>query len=83
MTGQRRRQRDKGKGRVGLREQVVSLALALATKILEKQLDEKEHRRLMDEFIEQVGNNMYEYFDQRYALALYELGEEKEKQIFY
>ena len=48
-----KRQREKAESE--LREQVVSLALALATKILEKQLDEKEHRRLMDEFIEQVG----------------------------
>jgi len=38
-----------------LREQVVSLALAVAAKAIERQLDEKEHRRIMDEFIDQVG----------------------------
>ncbi|MCC6442059.1 MAG: F0F1 ATP synthase subunit B [Armatimonadetes bacterium] len=53
--GQTEIQREKEKAMVELREEVASLAVSAAGKVLEKNLDEAEHRRLIDDFISKVG----------------------------
>jgi len=53
--GQQEIQREKEKAMVELRAEVARLAVTAAGKVLERSLDEAEHRRLIDDFITRVG----------------------------
>ncbi len=48
--------REREKARLEMKEEIVDLSMKLATKILEKEIDESRHRELIDEFIVKVGN---------------------------
>ncbi|WP_138203928.1 F0F1 ATP synthase subunit B [Haloimpatiens lingqiaonensis] len=48
-------QREKEKAQQEVKEQVVDLSIILSEKVLEKAIDENEHRRLIDDFIAKVG----------------------------
>lgn len=48
-------QREKEKAQQEVKEQAIELSIMLSEKVLEKSIDEKEHRRLIDEFIAKVG----------------------------
>ncbi|MFC5711508.1 F0F1 ATP synthase subunit B [Thalassorhabdus alkalitolerans] len=41
-----------------VREQVASLSVLIATKVIEKELDEKEQERLIDEYLKEVGEKV-------------------------
>jgi len=41
---------------IDLQEQAVELAIAAASKVIDKSLDEKEHRRLIEEFLAESGD---------------------------
>lgn len=47
---------ERDKAIVALRREVASLAVGAAGKILERNLDEEAHRKLVDDFINKVGN---------------------------
>jgi F-type H+-transporting ATPase subunit b len=40
-----------------LREQVASLSVQIATKVIEKELDEKDQEKLINEYLEEVGES--------------------------
>jgi F-type H+-transporting ATPase subunit b len=48
-------QREKEKAIAGLRDEVGALTVQLASKMLEKELDEKGQSQLVDRYLEQVG----------------------------
>ncbi len=48
-------QREKEKAQQEVKEQVIDLSIVLSEKVLEKAIDEKEHRRLIEDFIAKVG----------------------------
>lgn len=48
-------EREKEKAEEELKNKVVDLAVILSSKALEKAIDEKEHRRLIEDFISKVG----------------------------
>ncbi|WP_373897947.1 F0F1 ATP synthase subunit B [Haloimpatiens sp. FM7315] len=47
--------REKDKAKQEVKEQAIDLSIILSEKVLERAIDEKEHRRLIDEFITKVG----------------------------
>ncbi len=49
-------EREKEKAQSEIKKQVIDLSLILSEKALEKHIDEKEHRRLIEDFISKVGN---------------------------
>ncbi|MFV9510407.1 F0F1 ATP synthase subunit B [Tepidibacillus sp. LV47] len=51
-------QHEREKAVQALREQVGSLSVLLASKILEKELDAKEQSKLIDDFMKQVGESL-------------------------
>ncbi|WP_201024191.1 F0F1 ATP synthase subunit B [Tepidibacillus decaturensis] len=51
-------QLEQEKAVAALREQVGSLSVLLASKIIEKELDTKEQSKLIDEFMKQVGESL-------------------------
>ncbi|WP_339060878.1 F0F1 ATP synthase subunit B [Tepidibacillus marianensis] len=51
-------QNEREKAVAALREQVGSLSVLLASKILEKELDMKEQSKLIDDFMKQVGKSL-------------------------
>lgn len=48
-------QREKQKAEEEIKEKAIDLAITLSSKALERTIDEKEHRRLINEFISKVG----------------------------
>lgn len=48
-------QREKEQAVIALREQVASLSVLIATKVIEKELDEKEQEKLISEYLKEVG----------------------------
>jgi F-type H+-transporting ATPase subunit b len=50
-------EREKAKALAELREEVASLAIAVAGKVIEKNLDTAEQRRLADSFVTEVGKH--------------------------
>lgn len=50
-------EREKMKALAELRAEVANLAIAVAGKVIEKNLDTTEQRRLADSFVAEVGNN--------------------------
>lgn len=50
-------EREKAKALAELREEVASLALAVAGKVIDKSLTEADHKRLADGFVQEVGNH--------------------------
>ncbi|MFB5662738.1 F0F1 ATP synthase subunit B [Alteribacillus sp. HJP-4] len=48
-------EREKEQAVAELREQVASLSVMVATKIIEKELDEKEQEKLIEEYIKEAG----------------------------
>lgn len=48
-------EREKQKAQSEVRQEVADLSILISKKILEKELDEKEHRRLINDFISKVG----------------------------
>jgi F-type H+-transporting ATPase subunit b len=49
-------QREKEKAESEVKKQVIDLSLILSEKALEKYIDEKEHRKLIEDFIVKVGS---------------------------
>ncbi|MBZ9685066.1 F0F1 ATP synthase subunit B [Clostridium estertheticum] len=49
-------EREKEKAQSEIKKQVIELSLVLAEKALEQHIDEKEHRRLIEDFIFKVGS---------------------------
>jgi len=49
-------EREKQKAESEIKKQVIDLSLILSEKALEQHIDEKEHRRLIEDFIFKVGN---------------------------
>lgn len=49
-------EREVGAARLELREQVVTMALGAAEKLLKEKLDEQKHRQLVEEFIQDLGD---------------------------
>ncbi|MBU3179856.1 F0F1 ATP synthase subunit B [Clostridium psychrophilum] len=49
-------QREKEKAESEVKKQVIDLSLILSEKALEQHIDEKEHRRLIEDFIVKVGS---------------------------
>jgi len=49
-------ERQKERAEDELKKKVVDLAVILSSKALEKSIDDAEHRRLIEEFIDKVGN---------------------------
>ena len=49
-------EREKQKAESEVKKQVIDLSLILSEKALEKHIDEKEHRRLIEDFISKVGS---------------------------
>nr|WP_291634272.1 F0F1 ATP synthase subunit B [Clostridium sp.] len=49
-------EREKEKAESEIKKQVIDLSLILSEKALEKHIDEKEHRRLIEDFISKVGS---------------------------
>ena len=47
-------QQDLAKARLGLRDQIVDLSGLMTEKIIKSKLDEREHRRLVDEFVKDM-----------------------------
>ncbi|WP_461206698.1 F0F1 ATP synthase subunit B [Clostridium sp. DL1XJH146] len=39
-----------------IQEKVIDMAILLSSKVLQKKLEEEDHRKLIDEFISEVGN---------------------------
>ncbi|MDP4143437.1 MAG: F0F1 ATP synthase subunit B [Bacillota bacterium] len=48
-------EREKEKAQDEIKSQIVDLAVLVSSKALEKELDENEHRRLIEDFIAKVG----------------------------
>ncbi|MDP4088321.1 MAG: F0F1 ATP synthase subunit B [Bacillota bacterium] len=48
-------EREKEMAQAEVKEQIVSLAVLLSSRALEKSIDEEEHRRLINDFIAKVG----------------------------
>ena len=48
-------QREKEQAVIALREQVASLSVLIATKVIEKELDEKEQEKLISAYLKEVG----------------------------
>ncbi|SHH50721.1 F0F1 ATP synthase subunit B [Clostridium grantii] len=48
-------EREKVKLEEEIKNKSIDLAITLSTKVLEKSIDEEEHRRLIDDFISKVG----------------------------
>lgn len=48
-------ERERDKAEDDIKAQAVNLAILLSSKALEKELNEEEHRRLIDDFITEVG----------------------------
>lgn len=51
-------EREREKAVASLREQTAELSVMLASKIIEKELDEKEQAKEIDRFLEQVGDRL-------------------------
>jgi F-type H+-transporting ATPase subunit b len=51
-------QREKEQAVTELREQVASLSVLIATKVIEKELDEKEQEKLIQEYLKEVGEEL-------------------------
>jgi F-type H+-transporting ATPase subunit b len=51
-------QREKEQAVASLREQVASLSVLIATKVIEKELDEKEQEKLIAEYLKEVGEEL-------------------------
>ncbi|PYI51131.1 F0F1 ATP synthase subunit B [Paenibacillus flagellatus] len=49
---------EKNKAIVALRSQVSALSVLIASKIIEKQLDEKSQHELIDQYLKEVGGNV-------------------------
>lgn len=49
-------EREKAKASNEVRAQVIDLSMKIAEKVLEKEIDENNHRELIDDFIAKVGN---------------------------
>ena len=49
-------EREKEKAQSEIKKQVIDLSLILSEKALEQHIDEKEHRRLIEDFISKVGS---------------------------
>lgn len=49
-------ERETEKAQSEIKKQVIDLSLILSEKALEQRIDEKEHRRLIEDFISKVGN---------------------------
>jgi len=49
-------EREKEKAQSEIKTQVIDLSLILSQKALEQHIDEKEHRRLIEDFISKVGS---------------------------
>ena len=49
-------EREKHKAESEIKKQVIDLSLILSEKALEQHIDEKEHRRLIEDFISKVGS---------------------------
>ena len=49
-------EREKEKAASEIKKQVIDLSLILSEKALEQHIDEKEHRRLIEDFIFKVGS---------------------------
>jgi F-type H+-transporting ATPase subunit b len=54
--GYRELEREREKALREMKHQVVSLSVAAASRIIERELDEKKHRALVDDFISKAGN---------------------------
>jgi F-type H+-transporting ATPase subunit b len=54
MRAQQQAQREIQEGQIALREQVVQLGIAIASRLLEEELDINKHHQLIDEFLAQV-----------------------------
>ncbi|WP_096156360.1 MULTISPECIES: F0F1 ATP synthase subunit B [Bacillus] len=48
-------QQEKEQAVVALREQVASLSVLIASKVIEKELNEKDQQKLIDDYVKQVG----------------------------
>lgn len=48
-------QREKEKAQQEVKEQVIDLSIVLSEKVLQKAIDEKEHRKIIEDFIAKVG----------------------------
>mgnify|MGYP003808436809 CR=1 FL=1 len=48
-------EREKEKAEYSLKKEAIDLALELSKKVIEKNIDEKKNRTLIDEFISEVG----------------------------
>lgn len=51
-------QREKEQAVASLREQVAALSVLIATKVIEKELDEKEQEKLIAEYLKEVGEEL-------------------------
>ncbi|WP_096203052.1 F0F1 ATP synthase subunit B [Bacillus sp. FJAT-45350] len=51
-------QREKDQAVTALREQVASLSVLIATKVIEKELDQKEQEKLIQEYLKEVGEEL-------------------------
>ncbi|KMJ55896.1 F0F1 ATP synthase subunit B [Alkalihalophilus sp. As8PL] len=51
-------QREKEQAVTALREQVASLSVLIATKVIEKELDAKEQEKLVQEYLKEVGEEL-------------------------
>lgn len=51
-------QREKEQAVTSLREQVASLSVLVATKVIEKELDAKEQEKLVQEYLKEVGEGL-------------------------
>ncbi|MDE5414698.1 MAG: F0F1 ATP synthase subunit B [Bacillaceae bacterium] len=52
-------QREKEQAVSALREQVTSLSVLIATKVIEKELDEKQQDQLIQEYLKEVGEELW------------------------
>ena len=49
-----------GKAKTVLQEESAELAVALAGKIIQEELDEAKHRKLIDQFIKEFNPHVYQ-----------------------
>lgn len=49
---------EKNKAIMALRSQVSSMSVLIASKIIEKQIDENAQKKLIDQYLEEVGDNV-------------------------
>ncbi|WP_078429697.1 F0F1 ATP synthase subunit B [Alkalihalobacterium alkalinitrilicum] len=52
-------QREKEQAVAALREQVTSLSVLIATKVIEKELDEKQQDQMIQEYLKEVGEELW------------------------